>query len=234
MLRKPPLPPQRVQHPAEAAELLLGQEPLRPARPVPGHETARIAAGREDLARGLGPVEHARQNGDRLVRGGGCLAEPVVQVRDALAPERGNRHLSERRQQVPFDHPAIPAGRVRLAAHRHVLAEIPLREAGHRRSRTGVRRPGRRRLLAGLYAGDDHRRPPPRVVGGDHPVPAQGHPPRTARAPALHQVDLDAGRIDPHPEAGQLRVPENDVPAAPGQSVDGSLRKRPISQLRHA
>ena len=145
-----------------------------------------------------------------------------------LAPERGNRQLAEHRQYMRVDHLAISPGRVRLAAHRHMLREISFGELGHRR--TGIcERLGRRyRFLARLDAGDDERRPSARPVGGDHPVPAEGNPLRSARSPALDQVDLGAGRIYAHSEALEFPVPDDDVLVLDGQAVDGTLRQRRV------
>ena len=61
---------QRVQSSAEAAELFLRQEALKPARPVPGHEAAGVATRRDQPPR-FRLIENARQSADRLVRRGG-------------------------------------------------------------------------------------------------------------------------------------------------------------------
>ena len=58
---------QRVQSSAEAAELFLRQEALKPARPVPGHEAAGVATRRDQPPR-FRLIENARQSADRLVR----------------------------------------------------------------------------------------------------------------------------------------------------------------------
>ena len=221
--RKPFLRLQLVQHPAETAELLLRQEALKPARPVLGHEAAGVAT-RRDQPPCFRLIENARQSADRLVRRGGRHAQTVVQVGDMFAPERGCRQLAKRGQNVLGDHPAISPGRVRLAPHRHMLPEISFREFAHRRP--GCRAQPRLQLLPRLDAGQQHRPPPPCLVGGDHPVPTDRNPLRPAGPAALHQIDPGSRAIHPHPEARKIPIPVDDVLALDRQPVDNAVRQR--------
>ena len=149
-----------------------------------------------------------------------------------FAPERGCRQLAKRGQNVLGDHPAISPGRVRLAPHRHMLPEISFREFAHRRP--GCRARPRLQLLPRLDAGQQHRSPPPCLVGGDHPVPADRNPLRPAGPAALHQINPGSRAIHPHPEARMIPIPVDDVLALDRQPVDNAVRQRPSLQLHHA
>ena len=62
--------------------------------------------------------------------------------------------------------------------------------------------------------------------------PAHRHSLGTLRPPGLGDVDPGSRRIDPHPEAGELLVPEHRV-LMNFQLSDHAVRKRPVLQLRH-
>ena len=80
------------------------------------------------------------------------------------------------------------------------------------------------RVLAPLDAVDHDGGLPPRFLGGDIPVPADGGAPgSTGRSPRLYDVDLAAAGVDPHPEAGQFPVPEYGVPVIDRERVDDSF-----------
>ncbi len=57
------------------------------------------------------------------------------------------------------------------------------------------------RILTALDARDGHVRLAPRLVGGDHAVAPERHPPRPALVPGLDDVHLGPRRVDPDAEA---------------------------------
>ena len=186
-----------------------------------------------------------REGRDHQVRHGGAIAAPVLQLGDMGAPHRRHGQRAEGGQDVVVDRRTVLRRRRRLAAHRHMLAKIAARERGNGGfggCRFGGRgfggcgfgeregaRPG---VRSRLDAGDDRRRAPARLVGGDDPVPAEGDPPRAVRPPALHDIDLRARGLDPHPETGQVPVPEHGV-LLDGQRLHAACRDRVRVQLRH-
>ncbi len=96
----------------------------------------------------------------------GYMAQPVVQVGHMLAPDRGNGQLAELGQNVLAHHTMMQLRRARFAAHRDMLAIVPLREIGHRRPGFHARQGRGNRIFSRLDAGQDQRRPAPRLVGG--------------------------------------------------------------------
>ena len=193
---------------AETPELGVGQEPLAPARRILAHRPARVGAVGDHL-----PVRghrvHARHQRHRPVRRVGNPAQPDVERRHPLALHREQWEFAELRHEVLAEQPPDAFRRGRLAAHRDMLLHVARGQAGHRRP---AREPGRQRLrnrvLARLDPVDDPRRPAPRLVSGDHPVPAHRHPHRLSFRPALHDDDpaaaadrLPQGR-DPEPAVG--------------------------------
>ena len=113
----------------------------------------------------------------------------------------------------------------RPAVRGHVVAHVALGENGHRR--LGLRRRGNR-ILAPLDAVDGLRRPAPRLVGGEFPVPSKRRPLRPAGAARLDDVFLQARGIDPDAEAGEVPVPEYGVAMLDGQRVDGAFGDNPF------
>ena len=76
-----------------------------------GHESAGVGGPGREKDPGVGPVEHPREDRDRLVRGGGGRAVVAeVELREVLPPERGDGHLAEGREEVPADHLAVASG----------------------------------------------------------------------------------------------------------------------------
>ena len=133
---------------------------------------------------------------------------------------RSDRHRSKRRQDVVVERsPVDPLG-VRVAVHRHMRLQVPLRQIGN-----GERGLGRcrHRVLAPFDAVDDGNRLFARLLNGELAMPAQGNALRSARSAALHHKDLAPGRIDANSEAGQFAIPEDRVPSLDGQPVDGSF-----------
>ena len=126
------------------------------------------------------------------------------------------------------------AGRLlclRLAPHRGVFLEIPPGEIGHRWPAGGLLRL-ERRFIARLDPGDDLGRPLARLLGMDHPVPADGHAPGSLRPTRLGDVDLRSRGIDPDAEAGEFPVPEHGL-FFDLELADLAVRERPVLQLRH-
>ena len=62
---------------------------------------------------------------------------------------------------------------------------------------------------------------------------ADGHALQAARPPALDNVDLAAGSIDPHAEAGQVVIPEDGLLALGGEPVHDALTYPQIIPWRY-
>ena len=62
-----------------------------------------------------------------------------------------------------------------------------------------------------------------RLLGGELAVASERDPPDAGRSPALRDVYLPPGRVDPHAEAGELAVPEDGLLFRDGKPVDGTL-----------
>ena len=121
--------------------------------------------------------------------------------------------------------------RARFAAHRDILAIVPLCEIGHRRP--GFHAQGRgNRIFSRLDAGQDQRRPAPRLVGGDDPMAANRNPLQPTRTPALDDINPGARGIHPDPEAGQFVIPEHRV-LGHRKRLDRAPRDRLVLQFRH-
>ena len=119
--------------------------------------------------------------------------------------------------------------RPRLAADRDVLLEIARGELRHRDPGSG----GGRGIVPGLDAGNDAGRLLPRLAGRDRPVAPDGDTPGPSLSPALHHEGLGAGGVDPHPEAGEVPVPEDRVPLRDGESPDGPRGELPAPGHGH-
>ena len=102
---------------------------------------------------------------------------------------------------------------------------VALRQVGY--GECGRRRRGNR-IPAAFDTVDDNSRLPARLIGGKLAVLAERHPLRTAPPPALHNVDLSAGGIDPDPKAGQIVIPEHGILALDGEQIDGAFGDRQI------
>ena len=142
-----------------------------------------------------------------------------MQFHDVPALHRRQRQLAERGHDVAVDDAARRALRLGLAADRNVLLQIAPRQVGHRWAAGELRRERQRdRVLSGLDPRDDERGPPAGLFGAEHGVAADRYPPwlvrpvRSVRTARLGDEDLAAGRIDPHPEAGELAIPELAYP----------------------
>ena len=213
----------------EPAELVLGEEALVPALPELLDRAARVGhAGRAEPVVD-GHVQDPGEEVNGAVGGVGGLAEAVVELRDLLAADGRDRGVAEGGHEVAADGGPVERPGPRLAEHRDVLLKVPLGELRHR---DGHRR-GCRRLLPCLDPGDDPGRPPPRLPGRDCPVPPERDPPGPPLAPALDDVDLGARRIHPNPEAGEVPVPEDRVPALDGEAVDDPLGEPPAAGYGH-
>ena len=225
--RPPGLQP--VERPAEPAVLGVRQEPLTRPRPVLAHRPARVRPG---LAQA--PLhsqgQHLADDLEHRVRRMRLAAHRMVQFRHLHAPDRADRHLPQRRQDVVVERPPVdPGGRCR-AARRHPIAHVAFRQVGH--GRLGRRR-GRQRVLAPLDAVDGNYRAAARLLGGNLAMATQGRAPRPAGTPALDDILLQARRIDPDAEARQVPVPEDGVPVLDRQRVDGTLGDDPFLAFRH-
>ncbi len=119
----------------------------------------------------------------------------------------------------------------RLAAHGHMLFEIPPRKLAHGGTSGRLHRFGHG-LIARLDPGDDQRRPLTRLLRAEHSVPAHRDPLRSPRSPGLGDIDLAARGIDPHPESRELVIPEHRV-LLDLQLLDRAVRERLVFQLRH-
>ena len=178
-----------------------------------------------------GHVEDPGEEVNRPVRGVGGLAEPEVERRHLLAGDRRHQGLAERGHEVPVDGGPVEHFGPRLAAHRDVLLEVPRGKLRHRD--LGGHRRRRRRLLPRLDAGDDRGRPATRLSGRDRPVAPDRDPPGPPLPPALDHVDLGARGVDPHPEAGEVPIPEDRVPSLDAEPVDGPLGELPAPGYPH-
>ena len=107
---------------------------------------------------------------------------------------------------------------------------VALRQVGY--GECGRRRCGNR-VLAAFDTVNDNSRLPARLIGGKLAVPAERHPLRTAQPPALHNVDLSAGGIDPDPKAGQIVIPEHGILALDREQIDGAFGDRQIVSFGH-
>ena len=211
-----------VQDPPEPAELLLRQKPLPLVLLVLADGASRVRPCLPQAPH-LGQGEHLVQDVEHLVRPVRGPAKAVVQRRDVLALDRSHRHVAERRQDPPGEGAPVGTQGRWLAAHRHVLGEEPLREHGDgdRRPEFAIRsRPSGQRIFSRLEAGDDERRPPAGLSGGEHPVPGHRDSSRPASRSGLDDIDLGPRRIDPDPEPEKLAVPEDGVPVRDGKALD--------------
>ena len=178
MERQLPLRLQLVDRPAEPAVLLTGQEALARVRPVLAHRPARV---RPVLPQAPfdGQRQHLGHDFQDRVRRMGLAAHRVMQFHHLLTPDLANTHLAQRRQDVVVERPPVDLRARRPAVRGHVVAHVALGENGHRR--LGLRRRGNR-VLAPLDAINGLRRPAPRLVGGEFPVPSKRRPFRPAGA----------------------------------------------------
>ena len=115
---------------AQAPVLLGRQEPLARMLLVAAHGAARIASRGNELPR-LGALQHARSNPDCRVGGAGFVTKPVMQRGYLPAPDRTERHPTERRHDVQFEHAAIRGDGARLAVHLHVHAHEAFGKSRH-------------------------------------------------------------------------------------------------------
>ena len=106
-------------------------------------------------------------------------------------------------------------------------AHVALRQIGQ-----GDRGRGNR-ILALLDAVDNTGRLLARLVGGKFAVLAKRHSLRAARPPALHDVYLPPGGIDPHSEARQVMIPEDGVLALNREQIDSTFGNRQIVSFGH-
>ena len=167
----------------------------------------------------LGHVEDPGEEVNGPVRGVGRLAKRVVQGGDLLAADGGDRGTAEGGHDVLSDGGPVEDLRPRLAADRDVLLEVARGELRHRDRSAGGG--GGRGIVPGLDAGDDAGRLLPRLAGRDRPVAPDGEAPGAALSPALYHEGLGARGVDPHPEAGEVPVPEDRVPLRDGEPPDG-------------
>ena len=218
--RRSPAPTfrRRLQHPAEAPQLVLGEEALVRALPELLDGPAGVPGASRTKPLVLGHVEDPGEEVNGPVRGVGRLAKCVVQGGDLFAADGRDRGLPESGHDVLPDRSPVQHLGPRLAADRDVLLEIALGELRHRDPGAV----GGRGIVPSLDAGDDAGGPLPRLVGRDRPVPPDGEAPGAALPPALHHEGLGARGIDPHPEAGEVPVPEDRLPI-----LDGEPRHRP-------
>ena len=212
-----PAPRRRLQDPTEAPQLLLGEEALVRTLPELLDGPAGVPGASWTKPLVLGHVEDPGEKVNGPVRGVGRLAKRVVQGGDLLAADGGNRGIADGRHDVLSDRGPIEDLRPRLAADRDVLLEIARGELRHRDPGTGRGRG----IVPGLDAGDDAGRPLPRLAGRDRSVAPDGEAPGAALSPALHHEGLGARGIDPHPEAGEVPVPEDHVPLRDGEPSHG-------------
>ena len=149
----------------------------------------------------------------------------MLQVGDLRTAEGGDREGAEGRHDVALDGEPVLGCCRRLAAHRHVLAQVAL---GEGRDGNGL---GLLCLWDGLItradAGDDEGRAPAGFLGTDHPVAAHGDALRALGASGLHHVDLGAGGVDPDAEAGERPIPDHRVLAG-SERRHGVLRDRAL------
>ena len=130
---------------------------------------------------------------------------------------------------VADGHPVVP-GRARLAARLDVVLEHEFGEIG---DGGRGRRLRRLRVLAPLDAIDDHGGLAPAVLDGIGADPPERHPLQAGRPPGLDDVELAPRRMHPHPEAGQVAVPEDRVLAAGLEPVHNPLGQPERAALRH-
>ena len=158
-----------------------------------------------------------------------------MQLRHPRMVHRQRRQLAEPRDEILVDRRPVELGGPRPAAHRDVVLEIAPGDVRHRRPfRERRRQRLRHRLLARLDPRDDERRPPPRLLGRDHPVRRDRHPlRRLALRARLRDVDLAPRRIHPHPEPRELPVPEHRVLLDP-QRLHRAPRDRLLPDPRHS
>ena len=185
---------QRVQRGAEPAELGLGQESLAPPHPVSGDRPAGIARRRDEPPIG-GLLDQPRQRGDRLVGRRRAVGEAVLEGRDLLPPDRGDRGAAERRQDMPVDRQAVLRDCCGFATDLDIFAHIAACQFGHGG-------------LGGRIAGEQRGGLLSRPVGGDRPVPAERDPSHPVRRGELHHIGLAPRGLDHHPEPGELAVAE--------------------------
>ena len=218
------------QDPAQAPVFLGCEEPLTRAHPVAAQPPARVAPGRSQLPC-FRQREHTREHVDHGVRHPRRFAKPVVQCRYLGCSDLAYRHRAQSPQDVVIQYGVILRDRDRLAVRPGINAHETLGQSGH-----GELRHGRSwlRLLAALDAVDDGGRLLPRLIGRDIPVPAERHAFGTSGPPGLHYVDLLARGVDPHPEAGQVPVPEDRILPFDFECVDGSLEELELASFRHA
>ena len=212
-----------VQHPAEPPVLLRIEEPLAAMLLVAAHRPARVAPRRREPP-GLGQPEHLREHAHRLVRLIGLVAHLVVERRDVGALHLPDREVAELGQDVELDDSPESLLRPRPAVHLYMDAHVPLGQAGYGELGLGLGL-RRRRVLAALDAVDEDGGLAPRLGGGDLAGQPDGGALRSARAARLHAPDLAPGAVDTHPEAGQVAVPEDRVPAFDRERLDGAAGK---------
>ena len=115
---------------------------------------------------------------------------------------------------------------------RQFTATCPCR---YRSARTGHGEFRRGDRLQALFdAVDDHHRLLSGLLGGNLAVPAEAHPLGPSRPAGLHGVNLPPRGVDPHPEAGEIAVPEDRVLVHDCECVDDVFGKFRRVFPRHA
>lgn len=137
-----------------------------------------------------------------------------------VASDRPQRHGPELGHKYLRRGATVRHGRVRLAAHGHVLPQVPLaclRQRGALGRCGAVPVP---RLLTCLDTRDQRRCLLPRLLRGQNPVPPDHDPSRLSAPPRLHQVHIAPRRVDPNPEPRQIPVPEHRILVFHRQTVN--------------
>ena len=152
-----------------------------------------------------------------------------MQRRHVGGLDHDERHHAEGGQDVVLERAPVDAGGMSVAVDRDMGAQIALREVGY-----GGAGRGRRRLLAPLDAVDDLGGAEAGLGRGELAVGAERNAPGRAAGPALDDVDLPAGGIDPpDTEARELAVPEDPVLPLDREAVHPTARERQRATPRH-
>ena len=138
--------------------------------------------------------------------------------RHVLALHRADGHLAQRGKNMVVQQLPVSAHARRLALHRHVGAQVSLRQIGDGRlpPRLGYLRYW---IFSRLDAVDDRRRGLAGLLSGDGSVLAHRDAPRSRWPSTLHHVGRAPSGVKSHTEPRQVPVPVHTGPAMGRQGI---------------
>ena len=143
---------------------------------------------------------------------------------------RADGHGTQGGKDVLVEGEAVEPGSGWLAVDLHVGANESLGEVGH--GGVGLGRRGHR-VLAALDAIDDGGGLLTGLIGRDRSVLPDGDALGPIGPPALDDIGLPSGGVDPDTETRKVTVPVESIVAVGGKGVDGALGDGTVVWSRH-